>query len=734
MHDGAPGSAFFPPGRHAVAAILPRIAGRPPDGSIDRPFAAVTRMPLPVRLAASTLLALACLGAVPARAQLQILPNEMAADVTVTWEVKSRFRLFRDEKDFNRHLAAESGRSILAAEQTLAQETDGRGWARDMVTRLCVDGAGRVVETCVRDGARESYLTPADHRIVARLTGTVPADASCAWVFDDGEGPARSVTAGCGEDVNLRARYGKRTVVAVDVTPPGGTARRATGEIMVRDLLIAGLGDSIAAGEGNPDRPVALADDGFCFRSFASTGRTEYFRPGRVGFKGDKACDMAGDANSNMSQWSRLSARWLSSACHRSLYGYQLRAALGLAIENPHVAVTFIPLACTGATIDVGLFGAQRARELTCGSAAQDACPTSMPGQIGALRALLERAHRTQPDRKLDLVLLTIGANDIYFSGLVADVIIESRYERSLARQGGVLASVEEAQVVLDKALPGNFAKLRAALKPLLGGRLDKVVFTSYGNPAMAPDGGFCPSSKGGFDVHPAFAADGTRMRKVALFVQNRFLPAIKAIATCTGGILCGADEAMSFVDAHQAAFAQHGLCARAETDPEFDRHCFSTDGKSFADNPVDGATDPMACDMEASEFRAYASRARWIRTANDSYFAAMTFPEGVSSTIQPADLHDATWGILSAVYGGAIHPTAEGHAAMADAAMAAARNVLRLGLATEGVQVAPLPLPPPGAPQTPASPPAPAMPQPPAAIPAPAPDADTYTPAPPPR
>ena len=688
-------------------------------------------MPNPAfRLAASSLLALLCLSGAPARAQVQILPNEIATDVNVSWEVKNRFRLFRDERDFNRHLAAESGRTVLEAEQRLAQDTDGRGWARDMVTRLCVDGAGRALDTCVRDGVRESYLTPVDHRVAVRLTGPVPTDASCAWAFDNGDGPPQTVTAGCGEDVNLRARYGKRTVVTVDITPPGGTARRATGEIMVRDLLIAGLGDSIAAGEGDPDRPVALADDGFCFRSFGSTGGREYFRPGRVGFKGDKACDMARDANTNMAEWSRLSARWLSAACHRSLYGYQLRAALGLAIENPHVAVTFLPLACTGATIDVGLFGGQRARELTCGGASQDACPTSMPGQIGALRALLERAHRTQADRKLDLIFLTIGANDIYFSGIVADVIIDSDYERALARRGGVIATVEQAQGMVDKTLPANFSKLRAALKPLVGGQLDKVVFTSYGNPAMSPEGGVCAGGQDGFDVHPAFAANGERLRKVAMFVQNRFLPAIKAVATCTGGIQCGAGEAMSFADAHQAAFAQHGFCARAETDPDFDRNCFSVDGKSFADNPVDGATDPMACDMEASEFRAYASRARWIRTANDSYFAAMTFPEGVSSTIQPADLHDATWGILSAVYGGAIHPTAEGYAAMADSAVATARNVLQLGAATEPVTVGPLM--PPSSP-TPTAPPAPTAPVPaPAASPAttePAP----YTPAPPP-
>jgi hypothetical protein len=127
---------------------------------------------------------------------------------------------------------------------------------------------------------------------------------------------------------------------------------------------------------------------------------------------------------------------------------------------------------------------------------------------------------------------------------------------------------------------------------------------------------------------------------------------------------------------------------------------------------------------MEASEFRAYASRARWIRTANDSYFAAMTFPEGVSSTIQPSDLHDATWGILSAVYGGAIHPTAEGYAAMADSAMATARDVLQLGAGTEPVTVAPLAPPGPTAPAP--TPPGPVAP-PAASEPAP------YTPAPPP-
>jgi hypothetical protein len=86
-----------------------------------------------------------------------------------------------------------------------------------------------------------------------------------------------------------------------------------------------------------------------------------------------------------------------------------------------------------------------------------------------------------------------------------------------------------------------------------------------------------------------------------------------------------------------------------------------------------------MRCGRGAGEYRAYLPRARWIRDANDSYFAAMTYPQGLPSSSQPTDIHDATWGILSAVYGGAVHPSAEGHAAMADAALPAVTSVLQL-------------------------------------------------------
>ena len=474
--------------------------------------------------------------------------------------------------------------------------------------------------------------------------------------------------------MNFRVRYGRTTVTHVDISSGSDGSQRVSTEIAVRDIFIAGLGDSVASGEGNPDRAVALSNEGFCFRSYLGMAYSQYYRPSRAGYKGGRACE----APDLLSVWQRQSALWLNAACHRSLYSYQTRTALALAVQYPHIAVTYLPLACTGATIADGLFGAQRARD--CPPSKSGNCQGTVNAQLAELREAVAAAKRRQPDRKLDLVLLSVGANDIYFSGLVADVIVDTATERALFRRSGVLASVDEARGALTRDLPQGFAKLREALKPLVGD-LSRVVYTSYANPTLASNGTPCPGGRAGFDIHPSFNAEPQRLAAVSNFVESEFLPQLKALALCQSGVLCRNPRAdrMTFVDAHQSTFASHGFCARAENDPEFDRQCFSPRGESFDPDIVTAASQPMLCGRSAGEYRAYLPRARWIRDANDSYFAAMTYPQGLPSSQQPDDIHDATWGVLSAVYGGAVHPSAEGHAAMADAALPAAAAVLQL-------------------------------------------------------
>lgn len=629
----------------------------------------------------------ASLSAQPATAQS---PGD--SSLQISWEVRNRFRLFKEERDFRLHVEAMQGRDILSAEQALALQSDGRGWARNTLARLCIDQAGRVAQPCTRDNVQENYMTPADHAVTVRLSGQVPGGSICTWSFDDGGG-AQEQSFDCAEPVNLRVRYGRPTLATVDVNSGPDVPQRATTEIRVRDILIAGLGDSIASGEGNPDRPIALSNTGFCFRSYLGSAGSEYYRPGRAGFDGDKTCSTF----ASLQSWQRNPAQWANAACHRSLYSYQTRAALALAVRHPHIAVTLLPLACSGATIEQGLLGGQRARECLT-TKGGGACQTSVNSQVNELREAIAAARKRQPDRRLDMILLTVGANDINFSGLVADVIVEESTERTLFRQAGALGSVENSRVALTRTLPQNFAKLREALKPFVDGDLSRVVFTSYANPALSNDAP-CRNGKDGFDIHPAFNADPARMANVINFLETEFLPQMKGLATCEGGAICRSrKDRMTFVDEHQPAFGDRGICARSSSDPAFDRQCFSRSGDSFHNDTVNGALNPLVCGQNATEFRAYAPRTRWIRTANDSYFSAMTYPQGVSQMIQPSDAHDALWGVLSAVYGGAVHPTAEGHAAMADAALPAITAALGLAGSTSGANAdviqQPLPLP----------------------------------------
>jgi lysophospholipase L1-like esterase len=634
------------------------------------------------------------------------IQDQAAGGMQISWEVRSRFRLFREERDFQIHVAAAGNQSILAAEQALELQSDGRGWARNAVNRLCIDLGGHISEPCTRDKIKESYLTPTEHPVTVRLTGGVPVGAVCAWSFDDGDGP-RATTQDCAEPIDFRARYGRATNATVDVTSGSDAPQRLITQIKVRDILVAGLGDSIASGEGNPDRPVALSDEGFCFRSYLGGAADEFYRPSRAGYKGGRACGTSG----SLQTWQQYGALWMNAACHRSLYSYQARTALALAVRYTHVAVTYLPLACTGASIPDGMLGSQRARECLT-SKASAKCQGTVNGQIAQLREALAAARHRQPDRKLDLVLMTIGANDINFSGLVSDVIVDAATERALFRRGGLIGSVDDSRSSLARDLPESFARLRTALKPLLDNDLSRAVFVSYANPALANGGAPCTGGKAGFDVHPSFNADPGRLAAVTGYVQNEFLPRLKSLALCQSGVICPdpAGDRMTFVEAHQAAFADHGFCARASSDPEFDRECFSPQGNSFVSNIVEAPQQPLACGREASAFRAYLPRARWIRDANDSYFTAMTYPQAQSSSMQPSDIHDATWGLLSAVYGGAIHPTAEGHAAMADAALPAAEAQLHLN-AADGSNVTGEPLPPLALPTSPAAVPPAAIP-----------------------
>jgi lysophospholipase L1-like esterase len=583
--------------------------------------------------------------------------------IGIKWEVKNRFRLFKYEYDFDYMVRFHGRAGILADETSLARATSGVGWASRFVNRLCVISQGSCSRFYLTPGSslnatsNEPYLVPDYHRVTVTAEGA-PIGALCTWRFvteRNNSIPDVKRNQPCDSEVVVRVPYGKTTRVQLFVAAqPEDAQPSVTTEIAVRDLLIAGLGDSIAAGEGDPDREIGLASGGFCFRRFGLFEATSYFRPSRRGYDGDRSC--SGDvalASDDATKWFKEDAVWMDVACHRSLYSYQVRVALALAIENPQIAVTYIPLACSGSTIANGMLGEVQARQSDC-AVNPGNCSRFVKGQIATLDRIMSAVHRIDKNRKLDLVLLTIGANDIGFAGLTANVMIDhTTPEFRIFSAAGLVSNVPAARTAL-KTLASQFVKLREVLKPLMNNTMDHVIYVTYANPALYDNGQPCPQTRQGFDVHPAFAIDGALLKSTSDFVNDEFLPRLKAIATCEpgGGCQSPSYDRMTFVDAHQSQFRNHGFCAQAIGDPPFDRGCFTRDGRSFTADPIAAPLDPMGCHKPANFFRAYASRQRWIRTANDSYFAAMSYPDANAKYLQPESIHDPIWGAASAVYG----------------------------------------------------------------------------------
>ncbi|MGH8523650.1 MAG: glycosyltransferase, partial [Gammaproteobacteria bacterium] len=78
----------------------------------------------------------------------------------------------------------------------------------------------KLLESCLRGGERELYLSPRDHRIGAKVIGPLPPGAVCAWFFHDGDTPPQQLSAPCEEEVRGRVRFRRPTIVTVDATTP----------------------------------------------------------------------------------------------------------------------------------------------------------------------------------------------------------------------------------------------------------------------------------------------------------------------------------------------------------------------------------------------------------------------------------------------------------------------------------------------------------------------------------
>jgi hypothetical protein len=600
------------------------------------------------------------------------------AGPSIEWRVANPFRFFNDPADTEIHratfasLTPEERRSpVLSAERQLGQRHPD-GWAATMHRKSCWNWA-RNRHECP-DG--ESYVTPESHAVIVEVKGIEEAEVVCTW--ETGAGKRRrgrqhgeTRTQACSEPVEVDIPYPEGALVTVSV----GGVEVARRRIVVEDLFVVGMGDSFGSGEGNPDIPVR----------FSPERTADYSKPSKNG-DGDLTGYPA-----RIGAWKQIgdktfieeNARWLDQACHRSLYSYQMRAALQIALEDPHRAVTYAGFACSGAETTFGLFLRYKGNEwvpnppdlsqISAAAAAQcgkeEAEPQDLPeayhmkGQVEELKGgLVLRKCEAEKARKVDLVLLSVGGNDIGFSRLLANAVLAD--QSTLKKLGGWFGQVHgltEARPQLAR-LGDRYKSLNRALHNILHipwSESDRIVLTGYPGLALLGDGSeVCPDGDAGMEVYPDFRLSEARAKDGTQIAEK--LHRLMRQSARTYG--------WTFVESHRRQFIGRGICAG------FTDSAFSIADDLRLPRRIAGEWRPY----NPSDYRAYAPRQRWFRTPNDAYLTGNFHVE--PSLIQKAlKLDSLQWFqlLLASTYSGAFHPTAEGHAAMADATVEQARAVI---------------------------------------------------------
>ncbi len=601
------------------------------------------------------------------------------------------------------------------------------GWAARTLNDVCYERthAPRHVETnCRREGrpAGESYILPTGHTVSIALAPQrleQARDGQCSWTWQAraGGAPGVPVHKPCRDglvisDVPYVANDDAHSGISVDVELPDGT-HVVEPDLFVKDLLVVALGDSFASGEGNPDRPVTFSatreiiyDERqyTCGQVAAARGHRrpapiqEYAHDDwhvlpRRRLAGDESgvpqpCETSPQFRA---LYDKYAAEWLSADCHRSQYGYPFRVALELALENRHRAVTFVPLTCSGAETVAGLFKERKPREqsgrtmvraqlaeltdLLCDRGAapmrsvEYPLPTAKVRNDGLSEVTVEsvRMHWCPKERRkrdVDLLMLSLGGNDIGFSALAAYTILDN------VGDIGRIATLFDHELRFGpdraekylKVLDRRMEQVKKALHDGFGIEPGRVIQTAYEPLQFDENGELCGDPSLDMNVHPKFRLDRERLRRAAHFfdeLSSRLQCMARHQAGCPA-LATGEGTGFTLVTAQVQDFARRGLCARDPADG---------DGRMMA-MPRRGPKGEAFRPYSPAYFTPYAHHTRLFRTPNDAFLTANTHAESILlvDIIQPA---------FAALYSGAFHPTAEAHTIIADRVMCPARAVV---------------------------------------------------------
>ena len=295
-----------------------------------------------------------------------------------------------------------------------------------------------------------------------------------------------------------------------------------------------------------------------------------------------------------------LRAEWQDRKCHRSAFSGQAQAAILLEELDPRTSVTFVHLACSGATITNGLLG--------------EYAGVDPDGQM--LAPQIDEARRLVGEREIDAFLISIGGNDVHFADILKACLVQTDCS---APQTGIDQTIQVAANLLCGSraafsqpcfdwfgdlqgpesgreiflshigeLPGLYAALRERIESVHPDLLaERVFITEYPNAVRDDAGEYCHFGPG--TLTSAFPGMTRAESEWAETVVTRQLNAT------IGGL--EESHGWNVVQGIASDFERHGYCAAD--------HWFVRLGETFDDQgDINGIVHPSF-----DGYQAYADR-----------------------------------------------------------------------------------------------------------------------------
>jgi lysophospholipase L1-like esterase len=399
--------------------------------------------------------------------------------------------------------------------------------------------------------------------------------------------------------------------VTLKVSMTGNRSRTSSRRYRLRDFLVVAIGDSFAAGQGNPDIPAipSLDQKALCkstsfllvitkasdmFNNFRRKLEQETkeaiedylpfigkiivaelnFRENVVAFVKDGIKSLGNVAGGFLSSAGEVgeelfekigfgdggefdeimpqSAQWQESNAYRSYRSGHSLAARKVETDNEFGAdrVTFLSFARSGSEIQDGLLGPRTVDPNLKGTDVLSSL--SIDHWIGN-RGQVQEAKDTMLGRRIDALIVTISVNDMRFTSLVSDSILQS----DDAKRRELIRTTE---IKIAKQLPLSCELLKKAIDSQLRPRHVFIteyptgVFTEFKANHQVDDGRPCgvlsstnvPTTSTGLDLD---IADGEALRELGKLLNG----VLRDKASKFG---------WTFIDGIEHSFDGHGYCA----------------------------------------------------------------------------------------------------------------------------------------------------------------------------